>query len=348
LQKGNVAKLDHADIMAVPSSPLGEATSRPRPPLSEGEGSGEGRANAVDQREENRSRARLLMPGTCGELVQGRIDGVPFHVSCPIDLFSEVEVGLVGPGEPWYFPADAPKAASAVKAALAYLGLSRVGGRLSIRSSLPRGKGMASSTADVAGSIFAVFEAAGRTPESDEVANLALSVEPTDGSILPGIAIFDHRTGLVREALGDPPPIEIVVLDFGGEVDTLEFNSRSLDEELCRLQPEFARALELARKGLSEGDAALIGRAATVSAVANQSILPKPRLSQVIAFANRISALGVNVGHSGTVIGVLLDPSRHDVLAVETSLRREFPDLLASWRCKMIGGGFRLRSQVPL
>ena len=38
------------------------------------------------------STARVLLPGGCGELVQGALDGVPFLVTCPIDCWSEVTV----------------------------------------------------------------------------------------------------------------------------------------------------------------------------------------------------------------------------------------------------------------
>lgn len=284
--------------------------------------------------------ATVRMPGTCGELVQGRIDGVRFHVSCPIDVFSEVSVELYSGAYGWTFPSDAPKAASAVQAALRYLGLRNAGGRLTIQSPLPRGKGMGSSTADVAGAIQAVFTAAGHSASADEVAQLALSVEPTDGSFLPGIALFDHRTGLVRECLGPPPPIDVIVLDFGGVVDTLEFNSRDYDRELAYLEPQFATALELVRKGIAAGDARLIGRGATLSALANQSILPKAQLSRVLDFAEGIGALGVNVGHSGTVIGLLLDPNHHTEISGE-KLRREFPDLENTRFCRLVSGGAR-------
>ena len=32
---------------------------------------------------------RVKAPATCGELIQGAIDGQDFLVNCPIDLFSE-------------------------------------------------------------------------------------------------------------------------------------------------------------------------------------------------------------------------------------------------------------------
>ena len=66
--------------------------------------------------------------------------------------------------------------------------------------------------------------AAGQPFSPESIASIALSVEPTDGVMFPGIALFDHRCGSIAESLGAPPPMEVIVIDTGGTVDTLEFN----------------------------------------------------------------------------------------------------------------------------
>ncbi len=287
------------------------------------------------------AHASVRMPGTCGELVQGTLHGVPFHVSCPIDLFSTVTVHLTDLTDQWEYPPDAPKAAAAVTAVLAWLGRRGLGGRLAIRSVLPRGKGMASSTADVAGAIHAACAALGCSITAAEVARLALSVEPTDGSVFTDIALYDHRTGRIYDDLGACPPVDILVLDFGGEVDTISFNQCDRSDLLQELEPEACQALELVRRGLAEGDVKLIGRGATRSALANQRVLFKPDLEAVMALAEEIGALGVNVAHSGTVIGVLLEPRRDDATGVATWMRQRLPQLHAATHCRLIGGGCR-------
>ena len=283
------------------------------------------------------ARATVRAPGTCGELVQGTRDGVPFHVTSPIDVFSVVTVSLTAnPGVSG--PDDAPKASAAVAAALHHLG-SSLGAEVSIRSALPRGKGMASSTADVAGAIAACGIALGRPLRPDEIARLALSVEPTDGSPFPGIVIFDHRGGAIYEPLGEPPPIEIVALDFGDEVDTLAFNSVDRAALLRRLEPSAAEALALVRRGIAEGRLDLIGRGATTSALANQEVLHKPELPDVLELGREIGALGVCVGHSGTVIGLLLDPARSARASALRAVREAFPSASTILGCRLIGGG---------
>ncbi|MBI4506101.1 MAG: GHMP kinase, partial [Chloroflexi bacterium] len=82
--------------------------------------------------------AAVWLPGTCGELVQGAIGGQPFLVSCPIDVYARVAVELA-PGVPLVAPADAPKAAAALRATLAHCGAAALGGRLTLDSPLPRG-----------------------------------------------------------------------------------------------------------------------------------------------------------------------------------------------------------------
>ena len=57
-----------------------------------------------------------------------------------------------------------------------------------------------------------------------QISEIALDVEPSDGIMLPDIALFDHREGRIARILGAPPLMRILVLDFGGNVDTQEFN----------------------------------------------------------------------------------------------------------------------------
>ena len=282
-----------------------------------------------------------MMPGTCGELVQGAIDGVAFHVSCPIDIFSVVTVELSDANDEWIFPSKSPKAASAVRMSLEYFGASELGGQLFIESHLPRAKGMASSTADVAGAIYAVALALGHNLTYAEVAAIALRIEPSDGSIFPGIALFDHRKGSRYAYLGPPPAIDIVVLDFGGEVDTVSFNAEDKSDLLQRLQPQSKEALEMASEGLRVGDLALIGKAATLSALANQEVLYKPELDRVLRLAEKVDALGVNIGHSGTVIGVFLDRSQANPDKVAAFLVSQLPGLERARVCRLIDGGYR-------
>ena len=265
--------------------------------------------------------ARVALPGTCGELVQGTIEGMPFLVSCPIDRFSVVEVLLSDRGG-WRAPRDTPKALAAVHAALRHLERPGQGGRLRVRSGLPRSKGYASSTADVAGAIYAVGDAVGVGLDARTVARLALSVEPSDSTMFPGLALMDHRTGRCFEPLGAAPPLSLVILDEGGSVDTRAFNAVDRRLELEALAAEHREALAVLRRGLRDGDRPAVGHAATLCAQAHQRILPKAILPVALQLAREVGALGVCAAHSGTLLGILLSPEAHDVRSIFRFVRR--------------------------
>jgi len=285
--------------------------------------------------------ATVRAPGVCGELVQGKLGDTHFLVTCPIDFFSRATVELYQDNSAVSAPASCPKATSAVKATLAYLGRERLGARLTVASPIPRSKGMGSSSADVAAAIAATALALGQELPPSVVAKLALSVEPTDGIMFPGIALFDHRQGRLAEELGPPPPIEIVALDFGGVVDTLEFNSVDRCALWQSLQPQTEEALGLVRQGIREGSPALVGRGATISSQASQEVLFKPQLPRVMEFAESVGAAGVCIGHSGTIIGVLLDARERRSKSIFRQARESFPDAEIVHHLRLLGGGLQ-------
>jgi L-threonine kinase len=286
------------------------------------------------------SLATVSLPATCGELVQGTLDGIPCLVSCPINLYSMAQVSLTSaPG--WEVPRHAPKTAAALHAGLAYLGGVRWGGRLRLLNQLPRGRGYGSSTADIGAALFALSQALGRKMSPEKVAGLAVGVEPSDSSIFPGLTLFDHRDGRFYESLGSAPPISVVVIDPGGEVDTLDFNSVDRCKALRRLAPQHYEAFSLLRQGLESREWQAVGEAATLSACLHQSILPSPLLDPVLALAREVKALGVCRAHSGTLLGLLLDPLCADVDSAADFVGRCVPDTVTVTSYTLVNGGPR-------
>ena len=281
-------------------------------------------------------------PGTCGELAQGMLDGVLCLVTCPIDIrsFATVEL-LPGSGEV-QAPPDSPKAAEAVRATLEYLGETGADARLSLDSVIPIGKGMASSTADVAASIAATAAAADQRLDPGQIAGISLGVEPSDGVMFPGISVFDHREGRIARSLGEPPPMRVLVLDFGGVVDTLEYNRVARDQALKSQESRMSEAVSLIETGLVRGNPLFIGRGATVSAIANQEVSFNPCLDDVLAFSAEVGGFGVNVAHSGTVMGILMPDQSSLVTQAAAHARKRFDCLEAILRCRVEGGGVRI------
>jgi L-threonine kinase len=253
----------------------------------------------------------------------------------------------------WTLQADIPKVYAALEHALACLGLAGQRGRVRLHSDLPRGRGYGSSTADIGAALSALGQAAGQPLAPAEIARLALRVEPTDSSIFPGLALWDHRHGQRFEALGSPPNLTVIVLDPGGEVDTIAYNQLDHRSTLKTLAPMHREAFQLLRDGLRHHNLDAIGLAATLSAKAHQIILSNPLLEPVIALAHEVGALGVCRAHSGTVIGLLLDPMRTEVGRVLARARTRFSPRVNVVCLALVSGGPRpfplaLASPTPL
>lgn len=282
-------------------------------------------------------------PGSCGELVQGTINGHNFLITCPINCYSSVTVELVAE----VLPQDnisRSKAYMAVHKTLRYFRSLRQSYRLSVSSQIPVGKGMASSSADISAACLATAACLGKELSPEEIAAIATSIEPTDAVFFPGVNMFDHRYGKIWAYLGQPPAIELLMFDLGGEVDTVFFNTRpDLAEKNQAKELIIKEAVDLIKTGLMAGDLKLIGQAATLSALANQTILPKKHLEEIIHLAHRAGALGINVAHSGTVVGILLDPqSAMSRTALISDISRCFPQIKFMQTARLIGGGLEL------
>lgn len=287
-------------------------------------------------------KATVRCPGSCGELVQGTEAGMNFLVTCPINLYSQVSVSISA-GET-VAGRTGNKTLEAVQRTLKYLGLTADGIGIRVDSELPVGKGMASSSADISAACLATALAAGRSMDGEEICSIALDIEPTDGIFLPGITMIDHVTGKIRRSLGEPPKISIAVLDAGGEVDTIDFNQRTDLAELNRSkEPEVLTALRMVEEGIRSGDSSLIGAGATLSALANQAILFKPSLERIIRISRTFGSVGVNVAHSGTVLGVMFDDrAGSDVAGCIKAICEECCDIRFFRTVQMVGGGLSI------
>ena len=264
------------------------------------------------------------------------VDGVRCLVSCPIDSFSRLELISV-PGAGLYVPVPMSKTRRALETSLSG-GSFATGLAVSRVESLPEGKGYASSTADILAALHGAARLSGTELSPEEATKAALAVEPTDSIAWPGLALLDHREGRVMEFLGPPPPMAVLVVDEGGEVDTEEFNRRDADTLLAALAGLHRESLSLLREGLERGKPEAVGEAASLSAAACCAIHPRPLLERCRSLSLSLGGYGVCTAHSGTLYGVLLPASSmldaHSVLeaawealpeAVELSLHSVVP-----------------------
>lgn len=282
-------------------------------------------------------------PGTCGELVQGKIDGVNFLVTCPVEIYSEVTVKLNKTREV-RVDLRLTKVRQAVEESLKILGQTGLGADVSVISAIPWGKGMASSSADIAAACAATAASLGTYFTPREIAEIALSIEPTDGVMYSGITLIDHVEGKVCRTLGPAPAMDAFIVDLGGTVDTLIFNaSHDLDLLNKMKEPRVAMAVEKIEKGLRCGDVTLVGEAATESAFANQHILFKPELEKLNDICRKLGGVGINVGHSGTVVGLLFERGSYSGDKIMSVLEKEgFCDITMA---RIIDGGIEVLSE---
>jgi L-threonine kinase len=267
---------------------------------------------------------KVKVPGSCGELIQGRIRDEDFLVSCPVNLFSFVSLKLTKerkikcPSRNW-------KAKAAFEATLKLFQEHRYGGIIQISSQIPLSKGMASSTADIVGTCLATATALGNPISPQEIAEIAIKIEPTDGIIYPGIVVFNHRQGILKEKLTfSPPRLKILAVDLGGEIDTLHFNQRDHGKVRQKHQSKLSQALNLLRDGLAKNEPLLIGHATSISAKCNQEILPKPELEKLLELTVESGGVGVNVAHSGSIIGMLFPEEFTDLEHLKVKIKKEF------------------------
>ena len=81
-----------------------------------------------------------------------------------------------------------------------------------------------------------------------------------------------------------------------------------------------------------------LGWAATLGARVHQVALPKPNLRQLIWLAREVGAVGVNVAHRGTMVGLLFEHGAVDQADVTSFVARAGEAKVVGWH-RIIGGG---------
>ncbi len=246
----------------------------------------------------------VKMRGTCGEIAQGFFRGEPILITCPIEKFSTAAVsdefcGVDGLGS---------KSKKILGEVLKIFGVKNFSFGVRLTSELPRGKGLASSSADMAAVAQAVALSLGKNFSPEELGELCARIEPTDGIFFDSVAAMNPLTGRLVKKIRAQEKFQIAVFDYGGAVDTLKFNRRG-DFNFPALDDEINFALM------------------KKSALANQKILFKRGLEDLMNFAEDFGAVGVNVAHSGTVAGIFFHADDLRVEEKISAVRKNFPFL---------------------
>lgn len=270
-----------------------------------------------------------------GELVQGVFedDNGRLHralVTFPLArLQSEATFTRTAAANLRVQPRHRTKAAEAARLTLAHLGFPGAGGALSIASSIPIGHGYGSSTADVVASIRATAAAHDVELRASSVSRIAVAAEGASDAIAydDQAVLFAHREGIVLEEFsGALPPLLVVGFkaNDGQPIDTLHLTPARYSSEEIQL---FRVLRGLASRAVRFQDPYLLGRASTISAQVSQHHLPKQHFDIVLDIASRNGACGLQVAHSGSLIGVLLDPSQKSANQRATAIAKAASDI---------------------
>jgi L-threonine kinase len=265
--------------------------------------------------------------GTCGELIQGfTASGEPFHVTCPIQKSSTISLRVRSAPDFAVELSDSHlhKLELALYRTAEVLELEPLEIRVERWTDLDVGKGMGSSTADIVAAARALAAAADRELDTVQLARIATAIESSDGSMFPELLAFDQKSGRVVRQFDWWPQFVICMV-----VPTQAFNTESANfrgKEAFGAQ--FDDMLDSLAKAAVSRDSAAWAIAATESARINQRFVPNAMFSVLSAHAERLGALGVNVGHTGTVAGLLFDASEPDAMATATSAALELERLL--------------------
>lgn len=184
---------------------------------------------------------------------------------------------------------------------------------------LPIGKGCSSSTADILVGLKLLSLLQEQDRSAEELTKMCTNIEPSDSVAFQDWTVLNPLTGDVIFQTRWKPNLWVYILEPKTTVDTLDLPrmTNSKNYPVADSEQVFTQFVEACK----EKNVDKLGQVATLSARLNQKRLPKPYLEEIIAIANKQGAIGVNVAHSGTVLGILLrDDTKHLVQALEEDL----------------------------
>ena len=287
-----------------------------------------------------------ICPASCGEFVQGIVDRDEYLCSYAIDLYStaEIEEKLnninIGPS----------KSRKAIEAVFKKFNIPIEESKnisLKIKSKIPVGKGMASSTADIGATIGATLGLIKKELNNEEIAKLASTIEPTDSIYIEKNNIFNPLNGEVIKYLGNIQDSRVVILEPNRTLNTMRIRKTPNYKKIKIKNKDITKiSFNLLEEGIKNNDLYSIGKASTFSSLSNENIHQKEGLEKIIEISKNYGAYGVNVAHSGTVIGILIDKYMNDTRLIEL-LRNAGLDSVYKkiYTSNIIDGGIR-RSQT--
>lgn len=258
-------------------------------------------------------------PGTCGELVQGFCkDGIPFHVTCPITLYANATVEIT-PGTGLRIlglPDYATKMKYSLELTAKALEIENIDIHVRHHTQLQTGKGMGSSTADILCVATAFTNAINKHLDPKQLAQIATTIESSDGTAYSGIAAVNHKNGDLIKAFEWYPEFNIIIVVPDEQLDTAQVTFSGKES----LSQEFDSLLEkMNGVSLSKNERAF-AEVALQSALLNQKYIENKYFQQLYPVYAELGAIGLNVAHTGTMMGLLYQSGKEGMTKCNKAL----------------------------
>jgi uncharacterized protein involved in propanediol utilization len=207
-------------------------------------------------------------------------------------------------------PKHKTKSGAAARLLLGGIGYTGRGIKVTVNSNIPEGFGLGSSTTDVVATIRATARLLGLQLEASTIFRLAVRAEvASDGTMFTGNPrLVCPREGTVLERFESRiPEFSLISVNVAPNhpVDTLAHPPTRYTGDEIR---EFGDLRKLLRRALENGSLDELGEMATRSAVINQRYLPQPHFDSLLELSQSTNAFGLQVAHSGRMVGMFLDP----------------------------------------
>ncbi|MCX7951635.1 MAG: kinase [Clostridiales bacterium] len=238
-----------------------------------------------------------LSYGSLGEVLQGKFMGIDVLCSFPVNLYTKAYLNKVNRKNNYVNF----KTNSFVKKVLEGWGIDeRI--NIKINSSIPRGKGFASSTSDILAAYMLLLKKYNRNFNIDELIKCSLEVEPTDSIIFNRATLFDYKSGEFKEELGDYIKFYAICFEGKRQIDTVKFNKEITEPLAC--VDDLVKELK---------DAILTSSIEKLAYVSSESIIRNTNrihysyLPDILKNQREFGGLGIIGAHSGNFLAIIFD-----------------------------------------
>lgn len=240
-----------------------------------------------------------------GEIIQGRkSNGVDFLVTLPIDLWSKCKLKISYKEGPIVVSSSLEKSKKAALYALAYFGITS-GYQIDIYfdGNIPIGKGLSSSTADMLATLRALEKAFNLSLGNQIISAIFTQIEPHDGVMYNNSVAYNHRNGQLLKNLAYIPNFKLLVIDFGGYVDSVVYNHElKFTDKITR---KYNKLYQKCISAYLKKNDQLIAKCATKSLKLDLKINPHRLRGEILKTYKEFGAIGIVNTHSGTCVALI-------------------------------------------